>query len=59
VADEEDVDAILDGSDDDTRAIAPVEADEPIRIDEPEPARSRRSDEGGESSLRELFWGEE
>jgi DivIVA domain-containing protein len=57
-ADGEDVEAILDASDD-TGAIAPVEAEEPIRVDEPEPARSRRSEEGGESSLRELFWGEE
>jgi DivIVA domain-containing protein len=54
----DDVDAILDGSDD-TGALTPVEAEEPIRIDEPEPARSRRSDDGEESSLRELFWGEE
>jgi DivIVA domain-containing protein len=34
-------------------------ADEPIRLEEPEPARSRRSDEDEDSSLRELFWGEE
>jgi DivIVA domain-containing protein len=34
-------------------------ADEPIRLDEPEPARSGRSDEEEEGSLRELFWGEE
>jgi DivIVA domain-containing protein len=34
-------------------------ADEPIRIEQPEPARSRRSDEDEGDSLRELFWGEE
>ena len=34
-------------------------AEEPIRLDEPEPARSGRSDEEEEGSLRELFWGEE
>ncbi|MDQ4108262.1 MAG: DivIVA domain-containing protein [Actinomycetota bacterium] len=34
-------------------------ADEPIRLEEPEPARSRRSDEEEGGSLRELFWGEE
>jgi DivIVA domain-containing protein len=36
-----------------------VVADEPIRLDEPEPARSGRSEEEEEGSLRELFWGEE
>jgi DivIVA domain-containing protein len=36
-----------------------VIAEEPIRLDEPEPARSRRSEEEEEGSLRELFWGEE
>jgi hypothetical protein len=34
-------------------------ADEPIRLEEPEPARSRRTDEDEGGSLRELFWGEE
>lgn len=34
-------------------------AEEPIRLDQPEPARSRRSDEEEDGSLRELFWGEE
>ena len=34
-------------------------ADEPILLDEPEPARSGRPDEEEDSSLRELFWGEE
>ena len=36
-----------------------VVAEEPIRLDQPEPARSRRSDEEEDGSLRELFWGEE
>jgi DivIVA domain-containing protein len=36
-----------------------VVAEQPIRLDEPEPARSGRSDEEEEGSLRELFWGEE
>lgn len=36
-----------------------VIAEEPIRLDEPEPARSGRSEEEEEGSLRELFWGEE
>jgi DivIVA domain-containing protein len=36
-----------------------VVAEPPIRLDEPEPARSGRSDEEEEGSLRELFWGEE
>lgn len=35
-----------------------VVAEEPIRLEEPEPARSGRSDEQ-DRSLRELFWGEE
>jgi DivIVA domain-containing protein len=39
--------------------IAGASADEPIRLDEPEAARSRRSDEEDDGSLRELFWGEE
>jgi DivIVA domain-containing protein len=34
-------------------------ADEPIRLEEPEPARSSRRDDDEEGSLRELFWGEE
>jgi DivIVA domain-containing protein len=43
------------------RPIATTEAvaEEPIRVDEPEPARSRRSEEEEDGSLRELFWGEE
>jgi DivIVA domain-containing protein len=43
------------------RPIATTEAvaEEPIRVDEPEPARSRRSEEDEDGSLRELFWGEE
>lgn len=36
-----------------------VIADEPIRLEDPEPARSKRSDEEQDGSLRELFWGEE
>lgn len=35
------------------------EPEDPIRLEEPEPARSRRADEEPEGSLRELFWGEE
>lgn len=48
--------------DEDERApttIPPAAADEPIRVEEPEPARSRRSDDEEGDSLRELFWGEE
>lgn len=56
---EDDVEAILESDDRDTRAIETVEAEEPIRVDEPEPANTRRSDDGTEGSLRELFWGEE
>jgi hypothetical protein len=43
------------------RPIATTDAvaEEPIRVDEPEPARSRRSDDEEDGSLRELFWGEE
>jgi DivIVA domain-containing protein len=40
-------------------AITDADADEPILLEEPEPARSRRSDEEEGNSLRELFWGEE
>jgi DivIVA domain-containing protein len=52
------------GDDPDTpggRPIATTEAvaEEPIRVDEPEPARSRRSEDEEDGSLRELFWGEE
>jgi DivIVA domain-containing protein len=42
-----------------TNATTGVIAEEPIRVDEPQPARSRRSDDEEEGSLRELFWGEE
>lgn len=44
----------------DDAAASPVvdEDEEPIRLDEPQPARSRRGDET-EGSLRDLFWGEE
>ena len=40
-------------------ATTGVIAEEPIRLEDPEPARSRRSEEKGGDSLRELFWGEE
>jgi DivIVA domain-containing protein len=40
-------------------AIAGEAADEPIRLEEPEPARSHPSEETEGDSLRELFWGEE
>ena len=40
-------------------ATTGAEAEEPIRVDEPQPARSRRSKEEEDGSLRELFWGEE
>ncbi len=40
-------------------AITGVVAEEPIRLEDPEPARSRRSEEKEGDSLRELFWGEE
>jgi DivIVA domain-containing protein len=49
--------AVEDGSDAGT--ITGVVADEPIRLEEPQPARSGRSDEKEGDSLRELFWGEE
>jgi DivIVA domain-containing protein len=39
--------------------IAQADGDEPILLEEPEPARSRRSEEEEDNSLRELFWGEE
>ena len=41
------------------QTVTGVVAEEPIRLDEPEPARSGRSEEEEEGSLRELFWGEE
>jgi DivIVA domain-containing protein len=40
-------------------AITEADSDEPILLEEPEPARSRRSEEEEGNSLRELFWGEE
>ena len=40
-------------------ATTGVIAEEPIRLEDPEPARSRRSEEKDGDSLRELFWGEE
>jgi DivIVA domain-containing protein len=39
--------------------ITQTEGDEPILLEEPEPARSRRSEDDEGTSLRELFWGEE
>jgi hypothetical protein len=54
----DDVEASL-GDDTATGTIEPVEAEEPIRVDEPEPSGSRRREEPAEGSLRELFWGEE
>lgn len=40
--------------------ITHADGDEPILLEEPEPAtRSRRSDDEEGTSLRELFWGEE
>jgi DivIVA domain-containing protein len=41
-----------------TAADTDVVVEEPIRIEEPEPARTGRADEQ-DRSLRELFWGEE
>jgi hypothetical protein len=43
----------------DTGTITRVVAEEPIRLEEPQPARSARSEEKDGDSLRELFWGEE
>jgi DivIVA domain-containing protein len=43
----------------DTATTTGVVAEEPIRLEEPEPARSGRSDEKEGDSLKELFWGEE
>jgi DivIVA domain-containing protein len=44
---------------DEPAATTGVIAEEPIRLEDPEPARSRRSEEKDGDSLRELFWGEE
>jgi DivIVA domain-containing protein len=49
----------MEASEGPSTATTGVIADEPIRLDEPEPARSGRSDDDDEGSLRELFWGEE
>jgi DivIVA domain-containing protein len=49
----------MEASEGPSTATTGVIADEPIRLDEPEPARSGRSDDEDEGSLRELFWGEE
>jgi DivIVA domain-containing protein len=48
-----------DGESRDTSTITSVVADEPIHLEEPEPARSGRPEEKENDSLRELFWGEE
>lgn len=45
--------------DEEPAATTGVIAEEPIRLEDPEPARSRRSEEKEGDSLRELFWGEE
>ena len=45
--------------DDEPTTTTGVIAEEPIRLEDPEPARSRRSEEKEGDSLRELFWGEE
>jgi DivIVA domain-containing protein len=45
-------------TDADTGEVTAV-TEEPIRVDEPEPARSRRDERSADGSLRELFWGEE
>jgi hypothetical protein len=49
----------MDASEGPSTATTGVVAEEPIRLDEPEPARSGRSDDEDEGSLIELFWGEE
>jgi DivIVA domain-containing protein len=47
-------------SDDDADATQVMpEADEPIRLDEPQRASASRTKDEGDDSLRELFWGEE
>ena len=48
-----------DREDDRPPMITGAGGDEPIRLEEPEPARSRRSEDDEGNSLRELFWGEE
>jgi DivIVA domain-containing protein len=55
----EEAPATSDRDDDRAAPTAIAEADEPILLEEPEPARSRRSEEEEGNSLRELFWGEE
>jgi DivIVA domain-containing protein len=40
-------------------ATTQADGDEPILLEEREPARSRRSEDAEGNSLRELFWGEE
>jgi DivIVA domain-containing protein len=49
-----------DDEEESAETITGVVAEEPIVLEEPQPARrSRRADDGSEGSLRELFWGEE
>ena len=48
-----------DGDRGDPEPSGETAAEEPIRIDDPEPARSGRKDEKEDGSLKELFWGEE
>jgi DivIVA domain-containing protein len=47
------------GTGEQSATVTGTATDEPIRLEDPEPARSRRSDEEEGGSLRELFWGEE
>jgi DivIVA domain-containing protein len=47
------------GSPDEEDATVAADDEAPIRLEEPEPARSRRSEDDPDGSLRELFWGEE
>jgi DivIVA domain-containing protein len=47
------------GLDHETGEMPAAGVEEPVLLDEPEPARSRRTEEGSGGSLRELFWGEE
>jgi hypothetical protein len=63
VQDEEPVASTVETTQDDppeaaTDTTTGVVAEEPIRLEEPEPARSGRSDDP-DRSLRELFWGED
>jgi DivIVA domain-containing protein len=57
--DEEDTVAVAEPSTGGEDTMTGVEAAEPIRLEQPEPARSGRSEDERDGSLRELFWGEE